>query len=230
MADDPGPSHSTGTTSPSSPSAAASLPATTSTTSSAPAQPFLFMDLPVELRIQIHEHVVVVGRVFSCLNGSHDHDVSHDAYHRPSLYILRMSTDVHNEAEEVYLTKELFILPDRSHERMSFIRGEDVKMRVYDQISGPLFPRRGLQVIKHIYVDVSADYLPPRSSSYWKGGNPGLFDEMTQKQRYQEVHHLARSRVWEESSNSFDTLCSETKALTTVELDFAKACCATGCC
>lgn len=84
-----------------------------------PSTIFRFMDLPRELRINIYEELVVVGKIFYT---PHWYTVSqsvrfedHNKFRKPMLTILRVSHSVSKEAEEVYLTKSLFVLPPQWH-------------------------------------------------------------------------------------------------------------------
>ena len=76
-----------------------------------------FLDLPPELRIRIYEEVLVVGKIFLRDHNRYTHynDPPREMdmrYHRkPCLNILRVSKLVHEEAEQVYLSKNLFVLP-----------------------------------------------------------------------------------------------------------------------
>jgi hypothetical protein len=79
-------------------------------------QTFRFLDLPAELRCQIYEYFVVVGKIFyspdyySVKNEKRFKDW--EAYRTPELTILRVCKQMHSEAEEIYLSKNLFVLPD----------------------------------------------------------------------------------------------------------------------
>ena len=78
-------------------------------------QPFRFMDLPAEMRVEIYKSLVVVGKVsytpdwYELENSARFKDL--DTTPVPSLTILRVSKVVHEEAEDVYLTQNIFVLP-----------------------------------------------------------------------------------------------------------------------
>lgn len=68
------------------------------------------MELPVELRLQISEHLAVVGKVFYTLDA---HATSRykcfkiqASYRKSSLSVLRVSKDIHRKAEGAYLAKK----------------------------------------------------------------------------------------------------------------------------
>ncbi|KAF2662473.1 hypothetical protein K491DRAFT_179653 [Lophiostoma macrostomum CBS 122681] len=84
-------------------------------TTTSKAVPFKFLELPPEIRCMIYEELVVVGKVyFKGTDQEHENSVRYydKAYFRkPSLAILRVCSLVHQEAEPIYLSKNLFVLP-----------------------------------------------------------------------------------------------------------------------
>jgi hypothetical protein len=71
--------------------------------------PFRFMDLPAELRIHVYEELVVVGKIFFTPSSYEVREscrfTDYTKYRKPSLTILRVSKDIHKEAEDVYLSR-----------------------------------------------------------------------------------------------------------------------------
>jgi hypothetical protein len=74
-----------------------------------------FLDLPVELRIQVYEYLVVVGNVlytpewYEWQEGVRFNGFP--AYEKPSLRFLSVCKQIRQEAEHEYFSKNLFVLP-----------------------------------------------------------------------------------------------------------------------
>lgn len=71
--------------------------------------PFRLMDLPTEVRVAIYAELVVVGKVhytpqrYDELNGRRFREP--ERYRKPELSILRVSKQVRDEAEDLYLSR-----------------------------------------------------------------------------------------------------------------------------
>jgi hypothetical protein len=129
------------------------------------------MDRPVELRVQVYEELLVVGKVFytpdHCdIEAGPVHLARWKAYAAPSLSILGVSKQIQNEAEPIYHSKNLFILPDFLHRRQPFSSGVDPKIPHHDRW---LFSKAGLTGIKNISVSFNTrtDAPPGMNSSVW---------------------------------------------------------------
>lgn len=79
------------------------------------AEPFRLIDLSMELRLQVYEELLVIGKMFFTSKGfTKDTDArcrDYKAYRKPRLAILRVFKAVHCEAEDVCLARNLFVLP-----------------------------------------------------------------------------------------------------------------------
>ena len=198
-------------------------------------KPFRFLDLPVELRLIVYKHLVVVGKVFytpSWLEkreGSRFMDM--DEYAVPPLAILRVNKQIHSEAEPVYLSKNLFVLPQHWEKRKPFV--EDIPEGAVDR---HLFSSKAMIHVQNISVAFSS--LPSAApytnmSSDWTGESNRQYDydSMTPAQRLKEAHVEAMDRLsvsWREMYNAIDEQLSG--QLGYLEVDFTNAYCPVGCC
>ena len=110
---------------------------------------FRFMDLPTELRVQVYEYLVVVGKVFYTPDDYERRESSLytkvDQYRKPDLAILRVSKRVHSEAEKVYLDANMFILPFKCDTFSPFSEETPRHSRV-------IFSQAALRLVKKIGV------------------------------------------------------------------------------
>lgn len=75
---------------------------------------FGFMDLPAELRLEVYHYLLDVGKVFSIPAHNEDQNdrfKEYQTFEKPAVSILRVSKQIPTEAEDVYLTTNLFVLP-----------------------------------------------------------------------------------------------------------------------
>ena len=186
------------------------------------------MDLPAELRLQIYGHLVIVGKVFhkpdddSVLSNPRLKDFR--AYRKPDLSILRVSKAVHKEAEEVYLSQNLFVLP--------------VPLEINydpDTAASHMFSGNASKYVKHISIGVSfvmPDWMPSGHAHTWatlESFSPGLFDQYSREERLQLLHSEALYD-FRLQQDAIDDWLFNLKALKTIEVDLMNAYCPMGCC
>ena len=78
---------------------------------------FRFLDLSTELRLEIYKYLLVVGKIYF-LPSDYEHSnelryKNREGYLIPELQLLRVCKQVRAEAEKVYLSRNLFVLPHR---------------------------------------------------------------------------------------------------------------------
>ncbi|KAF2114708.1 hypothetical protein BDV96DRAFT_83619 [Lophiotrema nucula] len=115
-----------------------------------------FLELPTELRIMIYEELLVVGKVFyeveedNVKNGKRYRGWK--LFRKPEVQLLRVCKQIHEEAEPVYLSWNLFVLPVQFDTFRPFqnhyhysppLRGCDPSQRY-------IFSTAGLSCIKNI--------------------------------------------------------------------------------
>jgi hypothetical protein len=182
-----------------------------------------FLELATEIRLQIYSYLVVVGKVFYSPD---DFTLVSDArfkgcflYRKPELKLLRVCQQIHDEAEELYLSKNLFVLPDFFHFRNPInldSLGPSGHIPFPDR---PLFSRNAAKWLKHVSISFNprlpAPHMLGRSKwQYLDGLNPArMFDNMTPAERLTFAHDHAKAGMedaWIESVTCLTKfLCSK---------------------
>jgi hypothetical protein len=201
------------------------------------AMPFRFMDLPPELRIHIYEELVAVGKVFYTPDwydvdeGTRFKD--YKQYRKPSLSILRVSKAVHEEAEDHYLGRNLFVLPSMFEDMQPC--QQHIETSTVRKAQPWLFSNTALLKVKRISVSLclrNSNVPSIMGRSEWADSDidsPGLFDSMTPAQRRDYAHDLVLE--WHGNyRNNMSYSISEFRNLEAIEVDLTNAYCPMGCC
>ncbi|KAF2450863.1 hypothetical protein P171DRAFT_147767 [Karstenula rhodostoma CBS 690.94] len=195
---------------------------------------FRFLDLPAELRCVVYEELLVVGKVYY-KGTDHNEQAStirykdKEFFREPYLAILRTCKLVHDEAEKVYLSKNLFVLPLRWQQYAPFAYPDSATSPVLN--SRYLFSKRGLDYVRNLSIAVDRietwdiDDLG-KNAAIWE--NSKDYDSMTPAQRLKEMHKITlNDTITDESPTE---LAMNHLSMEFVEIDWTNAYCFLGCC
>jgi hypothetical protein len=182
------------------------------------------MDLPPELRVQVYAELVVVGRVYYTPSrierkGSHRFD-GYRPWHRPSLSILRVSKSVHDESEEVYLGRNIFVLP------LTWLTLQPFTNTTHRPSSTDrrLFSSAALTKLKHLSIALDPQVNAPLSMAHLVDEGYYIYNQMTATEIHVRTHDNAHYTL----SYYFDVITANVAYfgnLESFEVDFNKAYC-----
>jgi hypothetical protein len=200
---------------------------------------FRFLDLPAELRVQIYEVLVVVGKVFftpDWYEVEQSQRFTHwKDYRIPNLQVLRVCKQIYAEAADVYFAKNLFLLPPDYNLTYPFQHVEKGDTSLQPHKGLRLFSTTGLQKIRNLSIGFSlgSRVRMVMSASSWalaEGATMREFSAMGAAERLALAHVHAKNKQARFWSVLTQALARMPTKLSYLEVDFTNAFCPLGCC
>jgi hypothetical protein len=197
----------------------------------------------------VYEECLVVGKIFYTHNRDDryigDRYVNYKLFGKPLLALIRVCKQIHAEAEPIYLSKNLFVLPAYFAKHESIVELRDIASEVGAYEAGAhegltntrsLFSKAGISYIRNISIPVDQIFTVKSGRSYdeWMNdkdeGSAAWWGELSPYDRYLQRHKSELDYVkgcWRGDLKYLELFTSGFRFL---ELDLSAVCCPKGCC
>jgi hypothetical protein len=152
-----------------------------------------------------------------------------EAYRAPSLNILRVCKRIHEEAEDVYLGGNMFVLPHAFNCRPPFSHSLNSQFSTLPNATRRLFSVVGFEAIKNVSLSFCSRGIIPLTMAHsdWKNDD---FEHKTAAERLDHAHSEAKRWYRGFCDDRLSIIFDLYSNLRELELDFTNAFCPFGCC
>jgi hypothetical protein len=152
-----------------------------------------------------------------------------EAYRAPSLSILRVCKLIYEEAEGVYLSGNIFVLPHAFICRPPFLRDPNPQLSPIPNATRCLFSVAGFRDIKNVSLSFCYRGIIPLTMAHsdWKDDD---FERKTAAERLDHAHSEAKKWYKNVCNDNLSIIVKMYPNLEELELDFTNGFCPFGCC